>query len=130
MTTTIEVSDEAAADVLTRAADHMERVGLHKGDMYNTGLADTGVLIMDCQVCTWGALYFALQGWPRYGIVDPEKLALADRVADALLDHLGLDGSDYDVADPIAAWSDDPDRTKDEVVNALRETAASLVGGA
>lgn len=126
MTTTIAVTDEAAANVLTRAADHIERVGHQRGALYDGATADQGVPLTSCRVSIWGALYVALTGLPRHGLSSAESVALADRVEAALLAHLRLDGDKGALTD----WSDGPGRTTEQVVTALRETAADLVGGA
>lgn len=126
MSTTIEVTDEAAADVLTRAAAHIEKVGHQKGGLYDGATADRGMPLTSCRVNAWGALYVALTGLPRHGLSSAESVALADRVEAALIAHLGL-GDDKGA---LTDWSDDPLRTTEHVVTAFRETAADLGGGA
>lgn len=110
------------ADVLDKAAAHIDAVGWYQGRLYDDAQADAGTPLDQCRVCLLGAMYAALQdGVPRAGLIATRELTLAIAVEDALEDH--LDG-------PVITWNDDPNRTKDEVTAALRATATELRGSA
>lgn len=116
MTTTYPAPAEIA-DVLDKAADHIDAVGWMQGRLYDDAQADAGTPVDQCRVCLIGAMYAALQdGNPRFGFITTasQRAAAAEG---ALEDH--LDG-------PVITWNDDPNRTKDEVTAALRTTAANL----
>jgi hypothetical protein len=106
------------ADVLDKAADHIDAVGWHQGRLYDDAQADAGTPVDRCRVCLLGAVYAALQdGNPRAGVTAPRELTLAIAAEDAMENH--LDG-------PVIDWNDSRERTQAEVTAALRATAANL----
>jgi len=92
------------ADVLDGAADVIERDGWHQGHYYIPGEG----------VCAIGA--FAQATGLRHP--DIEDRGFGPRRA--LAGHLGFDP---DYAGPIIRWNDAPERTKQEVLDALRKAA-------
>lgn len=108
------------AEKVRAAADYIERVGLHKGQsfesapVYVEGVVDYGPnLARGERCCTWGAL--------RSHDVDP---VVIETVADSILATFG--SREYDITD----WNDREERTADEVVTALRKAADTLEQGA
>jgi hypothetical protein len=126
--TTTTPSREAVADVLDKAADHIDRVGLHKGYLYDTSQADAGTPLPECRVCALGGINAAAFGTPRYSAeynAGDEPLPLILNFAqDAVARHLGGPSFEVDV------WNDKLERTQDDVTTALRATATSLRGEA
>jgi hypothetical protein len=116
MTTAQQSKTLQAADVLDKAADHLERVGHHKGYLYDERQAK-GAAIESCRVCAVGAILVAAHGKPRYPDDEPLVGGISDLAILALTDH--VDG-------PVPTWNDEPDRTADEVVTAMRQTAKTL----
>lgn len=104
---------EAVAKVLNDAADHMEKVGLHKGDFYRAGEKPE---ISPC--CTMGAIRHVSGFWgarPR----DAEYLLTLD-----------AEGVFWEALDAeIAAWNDKPSQRKDRVVAKLRRVAREVLEG-
>lgn len=94
--------------VLLQAADHIDKVGLHKGDFFAPGgPRDT----VPC--CTLGALEIAAEG-------PLNSLGLLLNTHTTLRNFLRLDPG------TIPQWNDLPGRTKEQVVDSLRACAASL----
>lgn len=104
------MADIDTAEILDRAADHIDRVGWHQGSLYD----NSELAFPSCPVCALGAINVALHGEPTFPLdgADPHD------VADAVLDTLGIEG--------LADWNDAPGRTQAEVTAALRDTAAAL----
>lgn len=102
--------------VLDRAADHIDRVGWHQGDLYNPIDWDE-MAALDCRVCAIGAINVALHGTPLFSDVQGE--AEANDIATKVEDFLGL-------GEELLGWNDEPGRTQAEVTGALRDTAAAL----
>jgi hypothetical protein len=102
------------ADALDQAAAHIERVGWLQEDYYEPGKSPT-----ECRVCAMGAINVALFGHP-FPPKDDGAYAKTCDIGDTVLNHLGVLGLD------LAAWNDEPHRTKDDVTTALRETAAAI----
>ena len=105
-----------AADVLEKAATHLERVGHHKGYLYDeTQAEDTA--IDSCRVCAIGSILAAAYGEPRYPALDTLRAAVTDTAIDAMEETVGT---------PVPVWNDEPERTVDDVLTALTATAARL----
>lgn len=104
-----------AANVLEKAAVHLERVGHHKGYLYDEKQAK-GTALESCRVCAVGSILAAAYGKPRYPAAD-------DR-ADAT--DTAIDAMELTVGQPVPVWNDEPARTQDDVITALKATAASL----
>lgn len=104
------------ADIYTKAADHIERVGWYQGDLYDQAQAK-GTPREECRVCTIGALNVALYGKPSYPM---EALGTpgAQDVESFFANQLGL-AAQVSIAD----WNDDEDRTAAQVTAALRKAA-------
>ncbi|TGB11590.1 DUF6197 family protein [Streptomyces sp. MZ04] len=126
MTTTTKPATTQLADILELAADHIERVGLHRGYQYDFEQYEQGTALRDCPVCTLGAINFAVCGSPMLDGSGHDTLAhavaLVDSAAAALARHIGITPTPRSVL----RWSDDPERTQDDVVQAFRETATNL----
>ena len=105
-----------AADVLEKAAVHLERVGHHKGYLYDEQQAEDTAL-ESCRVCAVGSILAAAYGKPRYPALDTAQSDVTDTAIDAMEETVGT---------PVPVWNDEPQRTVDDVVTALRDTAASL----
>jgi hypothetical protein len=112
-------------EVLTAAADLVERYGLHKGDYWPGAHRDTA---WDGQpVCAGGAIR-VVDNTPG---IDPLLCTKAqDTFADWLITGGHTNRCTYgdvdltDAAETIAAWSDHPARTAQQVAAALRACAA------
>lgn len=106
-------------ELLLKAADHINEVGLHKGNFFEDyDRMNTG------PCCTRGAFEVAA-GYRQaedYGVIQA-ALQRIDGARRALAAHLGLELNERD--EPVAAWNDAPERTKEEVVAALRACAAA-----
>lgn len=107
------MSAETAA-ILDRAADVIERNGLHKGSFCAMG-PDLPKLLSNRACCARGAINFAANG------ENPQQTSDAGELAhDALCRHLGISGN---VDQSVADWNDAPDRTAEQVIAALRGAA-------
>ncbi|WP_217235408.1 hypothetical protein [Streptomyces sp. AC555_RSS877] len=115
MSTETQSPTQQAADVLDKAADHLAAVGLHKGYLYDERQAK-GSAMNRCRVCAVGAILTAAYGTPRYA-VDDADINVTDRAIFMLTEKVG---------EPIPSWNDHPDRTQDEVITALRDTANQM----
>jgi aryl carrier-like protein len=109
------------ADVLDRAADHIETVGWWQGALYDHEQAISTPLDQ-CAVCAMGALNVALHGTPHFARELQANEPTAHDVAELI--EQGLDGVE------LADWNDRPGRTQDDVTALLRRTADELRGGA
>jgi hypothetical protein len=114
-------------EILTRAADHLERVGLYKGDFYDSRdkasqyaerAITTEVIseVQDKPCCALGAIYAVTPAMPRERI---DILGDVERASRLLARHIS---PEYDTAD-IPTWNDWTNRTKEDVVAALRAAA-------
>lgn len=112
---------QAIANVLDRAADHIETVGWFQGDLYDD-YTERGKAITECRVCAMGALNMALHGTPRFPYNLQPGEATAHDVAELI--ERRLNGAE------LADWNDARSRTQDDVTAMLRETATELRGGA
>lgn len=109
------------ADILDRAAAHIELVGWVQGVLYDD-FTDPGVPLTECRVCAIGAINVALYGSPRFPMgADLDEL-MAHDVADFVRPN--IDGAE------LADWNDFHAQSKDEVTALLRTTAAELRSGA
>lgn len=106
------------AFALDGAADHIERVGHHRGHPYDPGKVDGGMKREDVPVSADAALRIAVYGTYITPVtVTADQVDLVFAAEKAFEDH---------VADRIDRWSDAKGRQKRTVVKALRDTAASL----
>jgi hypothetical protein len=105
-----------AADILEQAAAHLKRVGHHKGFLYDEQQAKGSALEV-CRVCAIGSILAAAYGKPRYPADDTARAAVTDTAIDAMEETVGT---------PVPVWNDEPERTVDDVVTAMRTTAARL----
>lgn len=114
-------------EVLSAAADHMEEVGLYKGDFYDSDDMDdmyaccpllTEVVeeARNKSCCALGAIYAVVPTRFTRARVDIEPLV--DRATGLLVGHLGVHS-----VNAIPDWNDAPERTQEEVVAALRAAA-------
>jgi hypothetical protein len=119
MTTTLDRTDVATR--LTQAAAHIAEHGWCRGD-WHTPL--DGVPSNKSPACAFGAIKIACGG-------DPDDLTIpaeAEQAAAALCDHLGLTVRDLDCpieayGEVIGGWQDTPERTAQQVIDALRAAA-------
>jgi hypothetical protein len=110
------------ADVLDKAVAHLERVGLNKGYLYDENEADKGTSLVDCPVCAWGAIYYAVHGEPRWSSTGTDAdFQLAQAAGAAVVAHLHVQ--------TLVNWSDARGRQKRQVAKAFRDTAANLRAG-
>lgn len=107
------------ADILDKAADHIDKVGLFQGDLYDS-YADPDKPVTECRVCAIGALNVALHGTPCFPLDRHETTA--HDVADYVREQInGIE---------LAEWNDAEGRTQGEVTALFRQAAAGLRGGA
>lgn len=106
-----------AANILEKAATHLNRVGLNKGYLYDEAQA-RGTALESCRVCAIGAVLAAAYGKPRYPADELETLAGAT--------DLAIEALETQVGAPPPVWNDEDDRTVDEVAAAMTAAAASL----
>ena len=116
------------ADVLDKAADHIDAVGWYQGYLYDGTQADEGTPKTECRACVVGAINFAVYG----SLTCPQdatgaQVALAYAAEDRLLDHIQAESGDRN---SIPGWNDYPNTTADDVTAALRAAAANLRGAA
>ncbi|MEL7994248.1 hypothetical protein AAG656_28510 [Streptomyces albidoflavus] len=102
------------ADLLDRAADHIDRVGWTQGDWHEE---TPGLQPKDSPACADGALAVAAYGDPfgAGGHREPDRFALHSAAVTALIRHIGAG---------LIDWNDAEGRTKGEVVGAMRAAAA------
>lgn len=101
------------ADLLTRAAEHIDHVGWTQGDWHEE---TPGLQPKDSPVCADGALSVVAYGRPcGAGARTPDQFALHSAAVTALIRHIGAG---------LIDWNDAPGRTKGEVVGAMRAAAA------
>lgn len=88
----------AESRALLDAADYIEKHGWCQGEVFGP----------DDAVCAIGAI-----------MATATNLGILDRAAGLLARYLDIG------IDRVARWNDDPSRTKDQVISALREAAIS-----
>lgn len=107
----------AQADVLDKAADRLAELGWIQGSMYDSKQHHVEkVPLAECRADIRGSLKAAVLGEPRFG-GDVDDLAVVDLALAAVEQRLGWDA---------VAWNDVEGRTVEQVIAAMRETAASL----
>lgn len=120
------VTDEAAADILDKAADEIERRGLHKGYFYEPNDAameqDRLRFFNDCKVCAIGAIRTTVLGAPNLQVADNWPTQYAYGKAKQALSWMVWERGHTDVP----AYNDAPATTQGDVVALFRETAAAL----
>lgn len=114
------------AYVLTTAVAVLETNGWLQGNLYDAAEAETGTPRSACRVCVVGALNVASAGGPVLGLTEsehdlPKTVLLADMARAALGEYVGTDG--------VTVWNDAPGRTVEQVIDAMRATAANLREG-
>lgn len=118
MTTPAEI-----AAILDKAADHIDKVGLFQGELYEGRYSTSATSLTECRVCAIGALNVALHGTPHFGLDLAANEVTAHDVADFYLrDRIG--------GVELAEWNDMPGRTQGDVTGLFRKAAADLRGGA
>lgn len=105
------------ADILDKAADVIDRNGHHKGYLYSEAKADDGLLLQACPVDAVGAINVAVFGKPRWPAEDHPGGPLAQAAVLALQET---------VEQPVPGWNDAPERTQEDVITHLWETAERL----
>jgi hypothetical protein len=124
--TTTTPTRDAIADVCDQAAAHLVRVGHHKGDLTDPGAPQPDE--MDCPACLIAAINAVIYGTPRWITFEDADFALRDAVTAALRETLEIPPAASPSA--LADWNDDPAVSADNVLAALRDTAARLRGEA
>lgn len=104
----------ADAEILDRAADLIARNGWWQGFYYDLG---TDLPRRECALCTRGAINLAANGRAPDRLSDAAEDALR-----ALERHLDISG---EYPHSVADWNDNPERTVEQVVAALRGAAAA-----
>lgn len=117
MSTITELKPTEIADVLDKAADIIDRNGLHKGYLYDEAKADGGLLVKVCPVDVVGAINVAVFDMPRWPAEDHPGSPLAQAAVLALQETIG---------EPVPGWNDDEERTQDDVITSLWDTAERL----
>lgn len=115
--TTEAPSKAALADILDKAADIIDRNGHHKGYLYDETKADGGLLLQCCPVDAVGAINIAVFGKPRWPAENHADSPLAQAAALAL---------EETVKQPVPGWNDAAERTQEDVITSLWETAERL----
>jgi hypothetical protein len=119
VTTTTTTQEETmsdyqiVSDVLNGAADHVQKYGLHKGSSYASSPADTS------PACTIGAIGVAC-GDIANDLAGDDFALFASTNRDLLHDAIDV-VTEYHGC--IPTWSDHPDTTADDVIEALRAAA-------
>lgn len=115
--------DNAAADELEKAADILEANGLYKGDFYDARQSvRRDRYPEDCHVCAMGAINTAATGTPSMPMAWEEPYVRLHELYKLVKTFLGVSFLD--------GWNDAEERTEEEVVAALRGTAAAVREGA
>ncbi|MFF2852600.1 hypothetical protein ACFVT5_40865 [Streptomyces sp. NPDC058001] len=109
------------AEILDRAADHIESVGWFQGELYDR-YTDPSRPLAACRVCALGAINVALHGSPQFPVGRTLGGVDAHEVAEYV--ERGFENTE------LASWNDESGRTQDDVTAAFRGTAAELRGGA
>lgn len=113
MINTIRPTREEDRAALLAAADLIERVGLHKGEMWPDSV-DGVRYDGNCPVCAIGALAVVTGRSHTFGCSTMPGISL-------LAEYLGMIRTG--VVEQVTRWSDDPDRSALDVVSAMRAAA-------
>jgi hypothetical protein len=117
------------ADVLDKAAEHIETIGWWQGDYIKIAWSDEldwYVPDQDCPACAVGAINIAADTE-----ANADLAGHAIEAARALAVRLGLVVGDAEcVLMVVSQWNDATDRTAEQVVTELRACAADLRQGA
>lgn len=108
---------KTAKQILTEAADIIERNGWVQGRFYDYRQFRAGTPRVDCSVCLVGAINIAMWGDP----VHPLRVGRPEfywQIMDALEVQAGTESVDD--------WNDAGDRTAEEVTTLLRTTAERI----
>ena len=118
----LEPAEAEVADVLDKAADHIELVDWIQGSMYDQERADAGIPLTECPVCADGAIHVAVHGKPVHAVdATPREDGLVLHAELAFLERVGSS---------ISLFNDTAGRTMAVVVQELRDTAKALRAGA
>lgn len=109
------MTDLTPADVLTRAAEVIERNGWQRGSFYDSEQVRDGIPVENCRVCVLGAISLVTEGVP---LPMHHMAGVGYEAIKALRRRLGMK-PDY--------WNDHtPNLTSQDVVDTLRQVAAKL----
>ena len=127
------MTDKTTAQILSEAADVIDRNGWHQGELYDAEAAAAGKDPKDCPVCLMGAIHVAGYGLPTWtgapGGDEHERLMrCTDRAVIAAVDHLIDLYAGTDMEPVLPDWNDAPSRTRDQVTAFLRAAAAKARG--
>ena len=110
--------------IFLNAAEIIESRGLHKGAMIHPSFADRD----SAPVCTMGALTIAITG----SITGSAKACINKTdwppMEYVILQEVNCDMCQYLGVSAVCKWNDNPQRTKEDVVAALRGAAEHVRG--
>jgi hypothetical protein len=111
--------------VLRDAATYLDRHGWTQSTFYTYRDAETMPA-----ACALGAIRMAVYGYPvdcSQRLADPSSLRLTLAAIRLLAEHIGveIDPDDLDPVDEIAHWNDSSDRTRFDVVEAMRNAGGA-----
>lgn len=111
------MTDKSAKQILTEAADIIERNGWVQGRYYDHRQFRAGTPRADCPVCLLGAIHIAMWGNPSHPRAD-RRPAFYWQITTELEVQAGTEWIDD--------WNDAGDRTAEEVTTLLRATAERI----
>lgn len=115
--TATELDPARLAEYADKAASIVDTNGHHKGYLYDEAQADDGTKPAECRVDAVGAVNTAVFGQPCWPAeAHPDRL-YAEAVVVALEKTVGK---------PVPGWNDEGERTQDDVITNLWDTAERL----
>lgn len=111
------MTDKTAAQILTEAADIIDRNGWIQNRYYDIEQAGDGTPKAECRVCLLGALNIAMHGKPTHlrDASRPDFFWVLMRAVEREAD-----------AEDAVDWNDTEGRTQDEVTALLRAVAGKV----
>lgn len=109
------------ADAVEKAADHIDKVGHHRGHPYDPRKVDGGMKREEVPASADGAIRIAV-----YGTYIPPVTVTAAQVDLVFAAEKAVEAH---VEQRIDLWNDDPKKRKAQIVKGLRDTAAGLRAG-
>lgn len=107
---------EDIAQLLEDAATHLEDVGLNQFSSIDEDQEEAGTPAEECRVCALGALAFVISGEVNADL-NATQAGQFNAAEDAARRYLGQD---------LHHYNDEPDRTVEEVADAMRGAAKLL----
>jgi hypothetical protein len=116
----MDTTPPTTAAILYGAADHLSRHGWHQGGLRPY----TGTITVPPPLCAGSAISVAAHGNILSWLFDTDPAASSALAYFAQHITLSLTGAPWqDPAGIVSQWNDDPLRTADEVITALRAAA-------